>query len=77
MFDASQKSTGTSYTTTVALLAVACVFSPAILIASRPFGYFALSTAVICSAVCLVLAFVTWKRSSQLTIPSIANRRAK
>lgn len=77
MFNHSQKSTGTSYTTTVALLAVAVFFSPAVLIASRPFGYFALSLAASCSAVCLLLAYVTWRRASQLSIPSIADQKAK
>jgi asparagine N-glycosylation enzyme membrane subunit Stt3 len=74
MFDASQKSTGTGYTTTVALLAVALIFSPAGLIFYRPFGYMSLTLAIACSALCLGLAWLTWRRSSRLTIPSIANR---
>jgi hypothetical protein len=72
MFDSQQKSTGTGYTTSVALLAVALIFSPAVLIASRPFGYVSLSVAIACSTVCLALAWINWKKSSQLSIPSIA-----
>lgn len=70
MFQASEKSTGTGYTTTVAFLLVAFVFSPAVLIISRPFGYVSVSLAVACSAICVILAWVNWKKS-QLTIPSI------
>ncbi len=71
MFQASQKSTGTGYTTTVAFLLVAFVFSPAILIISRPLGYMSVSLAAAFSALCIILAWVNWKRSSQLSIPSI------
>jgi hypothetical protein len=71
MFQASEKSTGTGYTTTVAFLLVAFVFSPAVLVISRPFGYVSVSLAVTCSAICVVLAWVNWKRSSQLSIPTI------
>jgi hypothetical protein len=77
MFDSQQKSTGTGYTTTVALLAVAFIFIPAGLIFSRPFGFVALSLAIGCSAVCATLAWVYWKKTSQLTIPSIATEGVK
>ena len=76
MLESYQKSTGTGYTPTVALLAVAFVFSPAVLFISRPFGYGALSLAVACSALCAGWAFFSWKKSSQLTMPSIATKRA-
>lgn len=72
--ESSQKSTGTGYTTTVALLILAFIFSPAVLIASHPFGYVALSLAIACSAICAALAWVNWKKFSQLSIPSIANQ---
>lgn len=71
MFQASQKSTGTGYTTTVAFLLAALVFSPAVLIVSRPLGYVSVSLAVASSALCITLAWMTWKRTSQLSIPSI------
>ncbi len=70
--EAQQKSTGTQYTTTVALLAVALIFVPAVLIVSRPFGYVALAFAIACSALCVTLAWVLWKKASQLSIESIA-----
>ena len=71
MFAKGQKSTGTGYTTTIAFLVVALIFSPAALIASRPFGYMSLSLAIVCSSLCVALAWVTWRKSSQLSIPSI------
>ncbi len=74
MSDPSQKLTGTGYTTTVALLAVAFIFSPAMLVVSRPFGYLSLALAIGCSALCVTLAWVRWKKASQLSIPSIACR---
>ena len=70
MLDSYQKSTGTRYTMTVALLLVAFIFSPAVLIASRPFGYVSVLLALGCSALCVTLARVNWKRCSQVTIPS-------
>ena len=72
MFDSDQKSTGTRYTTTVALLVMAFIFIPAVLVASRPSGYVSLSLAIACSALCVVFAWANWKKSSQLAIPSIA-----
>ena len=71
MFDSHQKSTGTQYTTTVALLIVAFIFSPVILIVSRPFGYVSVSLALACSVLCVAFAWVSWRKYSQLTIPSI------
>lgn len=76
MFNSYQKSTGTAYTTTVALLIIAFIFCPAVLVASRPVGYVSLSLAIACSALCVILARVNWKRSSRLTIPSIAVQNA-
>jgi len=72
MFDAHLKSTGHDYTATVALLAVAFIFSPAVLLSSRPIGYWSFSFAVACSVISVVWAWVHWKRSSRLSIPSIA-----
>lgn len=71
MFETNEKSTGTQYTLTVALLALAFVFSPALLVLSNQFGYLSISLAVACSVLCVVLAWVNWARNSQLTIPSI------
>lgn len=77
MFDPSRKYTGTGYTMPVAWLAVAFVFVPAVLAASHPFGYASLSLAVVCSALCVMIAWISWKRSSQLSIPSVAVRESK
>jgi len=71
MFESHAKSTGTQYTLTVALLALAFVFSPALLVLSNRFGYLSISLAVACSVLCVILAWVNWTRYSQLTIPSI------
>ena len=74
MFDPHQKSTGTGYTSTVALLAVAFIFVPMGLIISRPVSYVWISLAVICSGLCVTFAWTSWKKSSQLTMPSIVSR---
>jgi len=76
-YDPQQKSTGTGYTFTVALLSVAFVFSPALLVISRPFGHAALALSIMCSVACVTLAWFTWKKSSQLSIPSIVFQEAK
>ena len=73
MFDSHQKSTGTGYTSTVALLAVAFIFSPVVLFISRPIGYVTASLAIACSVLCAGWAWVNWKKSSQLSMPSITN----
>jgi|HubBroStandDraft_5_1064220.scaffolds.fasta_scaffold111835_2 hypothetical protein len=72
MFQSSEKSMGTGYTTTVAFLLVAFVFSPAVLIATRPFGIISVSLAIACSVLCILLAWLNWKKSSRISIPSIA-----
>jgi hypothetical protein len=77
MLDSNQKPTGTRYTTTVGLLIMAFIFCPAVLIASRPVGYVALLLAIACGGLCVILAWVNWKRSSRLTIPSIAIQDAR
>jgi membrane associated rhomboid family serine protease len=70
MFE-TEKSTGTGYTTTLAFLILAVVFSPAALMFFRPVGYLSVGLAVACSAACIALAVRSWKTSSQLSIPSI------
>jgi drug/metabolite transporter (DMT)-like permease len=77
MFDSDQKSTGTGYTTTVALFIMAFIFCPAVLIVSRPVGWVSLSLAIACSALCVILAWVNWNKSSRLTIPPIAIQDAR
>jgi hypothetical protein len=70
MFD-QQKATGTEYTTTAAFLVVAFIFSPAILVLSRSWGTVSVVIAISSSVLCVGLAWLNWKKSSQLTIPSI------
>ncbi|HYL34648.1 MAG TPA: hypothetical protein VEV17_01905 [Bryobacteraceae bacterium] len=77
MFDAQQKSTGTGYTATAALLSMAFIFIPAILMVSRPFGYFALALAIGCSALCATLAWMLWRKFSRRSIPSIAIQKGR
>jgi heme O synthase-like polyprenyltransferase len=76
MFDVQQKPTGTAYTTSVAFLVVAFIFIPAILLVSRPLGYVSVVLAAVCGAVCVALAWVNWRKSSQISITSIADRKA-
>ena len=75
MLVANEKPTGTSYTTTGALLLLAFIFIPAVLIASRPLAYAPLLAAIVCSAICTALAWVNWTKSSELSISSIAYQR--
>ncbi len=77
MFDPHQKSTGTGYTRTVALLAAAFLFIPGALLMSRPVGYATVSFAAACSVLCVWLAWANWKTSSELTIPSILSQRER
>ena len=74
---AQQNSTGTRYTTTVALLAIAFIFIPTILMVSRPFGYLTLSLAIACSALCVTVARILWKKSSRLFVQSIATQAGR
>jgi hypothetical protein len=76
MFDSSQKSTGTGYTITVAFLIVAVIFIPAALMFFDNFGTIAVALAAVGSVLCLAMAWRTWKKSSQLTIPSIEAQEA-
>jgi len=77
MFNTQQKSTGTGYTTTVAFLVVAFVFSPAALLFSGRLGYISVSLAIVCSAICIALAWITWKKSSRRSMPSIEIQEAR
>jgi hypothetical protein len=72
MLGPQQKSTGTRYTSTVALVTCALVFVPATLLAYSPFRLITLALAVGCSLVFLALAYFNWTRHSEHTIPSIS-----
>jgi uncharacterized membrane protein len=71
---ANESPTGTSYTATAALLILAFIFVPAVLIVSRPVGDMSLLAAIVCSAICIGLARNGWMARSQLSIYSIACR---
>lgn len=77
MLDPHQKLTGTRYTTTAALAIAAAVFSPVVLVLSRPFGQASISLAIGFSVVCLALAWLLWRKNSRLTIPSIETPSSK
>jgi hypothetical protein len=66
-----QKSTGTQYTVVVASLVFAFVFSPVVVVMSGSLGYVSLSMALVLSTLGVAVAWFSWKKYSQLTIPSI------
>jgi hypothetical protein len=72
MFDPTLKSTGTTYTTSVALLAVACIFIPAVLVISSPVQFSSLYLALAGSTLSLALAWFNWRWHSRLSISSIS-----
>lgn len=75
MFDSTQRSPATGYTTAIAFLVVGLILGPAILLISSPLGYLSISLASVCTISCVALAWVNWKRSSQLSKPAIATQR--
>ena len=77
MLGAQEKSTGTGYTATVALLTVAFIFVPALLIVSSPFGYFTLSLAIGCSALCATFAWILWRKTSRRSILSVVIQKGR
>lgn len=74
MFDAQMRVTGRQYTTTFAWLAIGAIFIPAVVFLGRP-GYMGMSLAAVGVITCTALAWISWKKSSRLTIPSIATSR--
>jgi len=74
MFDTYQKSTGREYTATVAWLAIAVIFIPAMVLAVHP-QFLSLLLALFGSLGCVVMSWVSWTRSSKLTIPSLTMQR--
>jgi hypothetical protein len=69
----SSKSTGTSYTGTVALLGVALLFIPALVLFAGPVAYSTLYGAIVGSAAFVGLAWANWRRNSRLSIPTITS----
>lgn len=77
MFPPSSSSTGTTYTATAALFAVAGIFIPAIVLLSSPVTYATLYGAAAGIGMISALAWTNWKRNSNLSIPSITGRGAE
>ena len=71
MFDSSLRPAGSEHTVTVALLAAAFIFIPALVAVSQPLSY---SPAIGASALCVVVAWSHWKRSRRVSIPAIATK---
>lgn len=63
MFDSQQKSFGAQYTVTAALLIVAFVFCPLLLLAVWPLNVLSFALTLLCSTVCMSLACVSWNYS--------------
>lgn len=74
MFKDFQRPAGRDYTATYALLAIALVVNPVLVLMSRPIGSLQLALAVMLSAGCLALSWASWKYHSHLTIPSLVKR---
>ena len=70
MFDTDRKSTGSHYTTTVALLVMAFIFSPALLVVSRPLGFVSVTLALAFSMLCVAFAWGNWRKHSPVPIPA-------
>lgn len=62
---------GTRYSTTVAFVAAALIFSPALLVLSQPMRPVTAALAIASSVICLVLAWRSWRKHSRLTIETI------
>ena len=63
MFDSFQRPAGREYTVTIALLAVALIFIPALAAVSQSWSYFA---ALGASVLCLTVAWIHWKGLGRL-----------
>ena len=74
MFDSFQQSAGREYTSTVALLAVAFIFIPALVAISQPLSILSTWAAIVGFTICVALAVIRWKRSAQVSIPSVPTR---
>lgn len=69
-----QKFADTRYTSTVAFLLLAMIFSPAVLILTRPFGELSVTMAAVFSASCIALACVAWSKDSKRQLLSVVTQ---
>jgi hypothetical protein len=65
MTNSRQKYADTQHASTIGLLSLALVFSPTVLVLSRPFGGASASLAAAFSALCIALAWFAWARDSR------------
>lgn len=71
MTDSHRIYTGADYTPTIALVALALVFCPALFVLSAPVGDVSITAAFAFSGACLTLAGFLWTRFSALSIASV------
>ena len=64
MINTRQKYEHAQPASAIGLLVLALVFSPAVLVLSRPFGSASVSLAAVFSALCIVLSWFAWARDS-------------
>jgi hypothetical protein len=77
LLDSYQKPSGAQYTGTVAFLVSSLIFGPAVLVLPRlSLGYLSVLPALALSLLCIALAWLNWKKYSQLAIPSLESCHA-
>ena len=74
MTNTRQKYADAQPASAIGLLVLALVFSPAVLVLSRPFGVASVSLAAVFSALCIVLAWFAWARDSQRPTMSVVSQ---
>lgn len=77
MIESNQKFADAQYSSTAALLIVALIFSPAVLILSRPLGQASVSLALAFSCICVTRAWFVWAKDShrpRLSVVTQPNR---
>ena len=72
MFHSFERPEGREYTVTIALLAAALIFIPALVAVSQPMIY---SPAIGASAVCVTAAWFHWKRSRRALVSAMSAER--
>lgn len=81
MLQIQERSTGTRYSILVTLLLIAYVYTPLVLLATRPVGYASLSLAFAFGILCTALGWFEWRKRSDLSIlsvvPAVAHSRAE
>jgi hypothetical protein len=76
MFDTYRKPLRSKCTTTVALLTLAFIFIPTVLLMSRPVSYFQFTVAIAGATLCLMLAWADWRWPHAVSPSKDGNARA-